>query len=393
MIITEELAQKIVDSAMCLVHRNVNIMNREGFIIATGHPHRLNTFHKGAKDVIESGAIIEIYPHELSLYPGALQGVNLPIIMDEQIVGVVGVFGNPDEVRDTGRLVKLITELILDRELMQIEVHSKNRLREQFIDIVLTGFSSGPQPRIKRIAKTLGINLSLPRAFVLVDASEILKVFNAEYGSSELLLERSLDMFYQQLIEHNLITGQDIMVMHNEQIVILKTFPCDLTIPDLKQWSVQMIAVLSSQREVNPRCGIGALGSTLSEYAASYKQAAFCLTHCTNSNPVNIIYSGDLLIRFAFDDVLQGPAATAFRILSDDFKNCLERRPEYRSTLQFLLDNNLDLNLTSESLHIHRNTLLYRLGRFKEDTNLDPLHLINDAFLCRLLLDNFMKPS
>ncbi|MBP2667135.1 MAG: putative sugar diacid recognition, partial [Firmicutes bacterium] len=47
MIISEELAQRIVDSAMLLVHRNVNIMNREGVIIATGHPHRRRTFHKG----------------------------------------------------------------------------------------------------------------------------------------------------------------------------------------------------------------------------------------------------------------------------------------------------------------------------------------------------------
>lgn len=389
MIITEELAQKIVDSAMCLVHRNVNIMNREGYIIATGHSHRRNTFHKGAKDVIETGATIEIYPHELSLYPGALQGVNLPIIMDEQIVGVVGVFGNPDDVRDTGRLVKLITELILEREFIQIEARSKHRMREQFIDIVLSGLSNEPQPRLKRLAKTLGINLSLPRSFILVDASEILNIFNLEYGSSELLLERSLEMFYQQLTEHRLITNQDVMVMHNELIVILKSFPDTINVTKLTQWSTALVHVLSSERDVHPLCGIGAIGSSVFEYAASYKQASFCLSHCTISTPVKVIYSGDLLLEYAFCDTLQGPASTAFRLINQDFKNSIELKPEYRITLQVLLDNNLNLNLTSEELHIHRNTLLYRLNRFKEETNLDPLHSINDAFLCKVLLIHY----
>ena len=79
MLVNEDLAQRIVDSTMSLVHRNVNIMNRDGMIIATGHPLRLHTFHKGAKDVIETGMVIEIYPEQLSQYPGALQGIKLPI--------------------------------------------------------------------------------------------------------------------------------------------------------------------------------------------------------------------------------------------------------------------------------------------------------------------------
>ena len=45
MLVNEDLAQRIVDSTMSLVHRNVNIMNRDGMIIATGHPLRLHTFH------------------------------------------------------------------------------------------------------------------------------------------------------------------------------------------------------------------------------------------------------------------------------------------------------------------------------------------------------------
>jgi len=129
MIITDELAQKIVNIAHALIHRNVNIMNKDGIIIGTAQKHRYRTLHKGAQEVVETGEPLEIYPHEVNQYPGALPGVNLPIILEEQIIGVVGVSGDPQEVQASARLIKKITELILERELYQEEMLSRRRLK------------------------------------------------------------------------------------------------------------------------------------------------------------------------------------------------------------------------------------------------------------------------
>ena len=49
MIISKDLAQKIVDQLMDIVQRNVNIMDCNGIIIASGQPNRINTFHQGGK--------------------------------------------------------------------------------------------------------------------------------------------------------------------------------------------------------------------------------------------------------------------------------------------------------------------------------------------------------
>jgi carbohydrate diacid regulator len=98
MILTGELAQKIVDNIMPIVHQNVNIMNSAGIIIASGQKQRLNSFHKGAKDVIDNGAVVEIYPKTLTVtrFP---PGLNWPIVLGRQTIGVVGVSGHPDAVR------------------------------------------------------------------------------------------------------------------------------------------------------------------------------------------------------------------------------------------------------------------------------------------------------
>ena len=89
----DDIAQKIVDATMSIIeNKNVNIMNNEGIIIASGEKHRINTYHKGAHDVITSSKTIEIYPEELDRFPGARQGINMPIKIGEKTAGVVGVF-------------------------------------------------------------------------------------------------------------------------------------------------------------------------------------------------------------------------------------------------------------------------------------------------------------
>ncbi|MBA3062134.1 MAG: PucR family transcriptional regulator, partial [Atribacteria sp.] len=54
-------------------------------------------------------------------------------------------------------------------------------------------------------------------------------------------------------------------------------------------------------------------------------------------------------------------------------------------TLQGFFDNNLSITQTAKALFVHRNTLLYRLGRVKKITGLDPKKF-DDAVQLRLAL-------
>lgn len=394
MIISDEMAQKIVDTTMCLVHRNVNIMNREGIIIATGHPHRYKTFHKGAKDVIETGSVIEIYPDELPLYPGALQGVNLPIIFDDQIVGVVGVFGDPDEVRSTGRLVKRITELVLERELLQKEMHSKYLLREQFIDIVISNSSDLVPPKINRIAKTLGLKMQIPRAVVLIDTTNLINKYVSEYGSSELVLERAADLSIKKISENGLISEQDIAIMLEERLVILKCFSDTLDNKKMHQWAEELIDALSSKDKVFLSCGIGTTTGSIHEYHASYEQAKFCLAQCKKQSIVHTIYDRTIIVRYALYEAANSSARFSLENIAKSLYGTNIENAEMQMTIGALLENNLNISDAAEHLHIHRNTLLYRLTCLKNETDLDPSRSIDDAVLCWLLLSQLQsKPS
>ncbi len=387
MIISEELSQRIVDSAMLLVHRNVNIMNRDGMIIATGHPHRRHTFHKGAKDVIETGMVIEIYPNQLEQFPGALQGINLPIVFDEQVVGVVGVFGIPEEVRDTGRLVKAITELILERELMQEETRSRYKLREQFLETALTGDTVQSLPKLKRLAKSMNLNLSLARAVSVIPITPFIRQAVSGYGSSELVLERSIETVLRHVAQSGLIGEQDLAVVWDEQLVLLKTFIGTWQQEALLQWGRSMIDSMQKLNSEIAFCGIGSLASVIGGYAASYRQAEYCLATCHADQPLRTIYDHDLLIGYSLLEA-SGPAFfSAMEPLTAKFHKFIAKKGEGRETLQAVLNSNLNLSNAAQALHVHRNTLMFRLDQFRTATGLDPVHSFEDAALCRILLE------
>lgn len=391
MIISDKLAKKIVDTAMCAVHCNVNIMNRDGIIIATGHPHRYRTFHKGAKDAIDINNVIEIYPNELHLYPGALQGVNLPMVLDDQIVGAVGIFGHPDEVRDTAQLVKMITELILERELLQQELNSKHRLREQFVEIALWHGGKETPTKLKRIAKSLDINLLLPRAIAIFDSSEIILKAFLEYGETELVLERITDIILKDFNDNALLSDQDIAVILDKKLVILKTFPIDVPETTTSDWAKQLIARLTLINDSTISCGLGAIVSSIAEYLVSYRQAEYCLANCTQDHFVRTIYDRDLLVRFIFFEARENSVSLAMHSIAKSFNHLLSEKNEYHQTIQTLLANNLDVNKTANALHIHRNTLIYRLNRCREETGLVPSHCLDDAIMCKMLLELYEK--
>lgn len=382
MIIPVELAQKIVDSAMCLVHRNVNIMNREGIIIATGHPHRQNTFHKGALDVIETGSVIEIFPHELSLYPGALQGINLPIVLDGQVVGVVGVFGNPDEVRDTGRLVKRITELILERDLLQIELRTKTRLREELLETAVTNPSSEQNPKLRRIAKTLRLNLALPKIVAAIDISAAQARFASQYGPSELVSERVEESILQNIADGGLMAADDVAAVLEEKLIILKTLSSGQPLDKIVTWIDDAKKLLPASGDETYPAGIGAVARTAAEYNPSFRQALFCLKHCQGEKQTRFIEEKDMLVRYTSREALTPAALLALNDIRSRFCQAMKENSEMKNTLDSLLNNNCDVNQTAARLHIHRNTLLYRLTRVNAETGLDPVHNIDDLILC-----------
>jgi carbohydrate diacid regulator len=105
---------------------NINIMDREGVIIASRDQSRVGSYHDVAQRLIATGAGEELVAAGGSLPAGVRPGVNLPIVHRGETIGVVGVTGDPAEVRSLAYAVKTSLE-----SMIELEAWKENALRRQ----------------------------------------------------------------------------------------------------------------------------------------------------------------------------------------------------------------------------------------------------------------------
>lgn len=134
--LTADLAQEIVNAAMERIPYNVNIMNEHGYIIASGNHDRINTLHVGALQAIEERKIL---PMDASFGPHGQPGVNMPLFYGGEVIGVIGITGNPQTVTPLASLLQATAELLLHQSEINRQQNSHhdqlNRFLNQWIKI------------------------------------------------------------------------------------------------------------------------------------------------------------------------------------------------------------------------------------------------------------------
>lgn len=387
MIITAELAQQIVDHIRPTVPHNINIMDENAVIIASGTPHRIGVFHGGAKLAIDTNAVVEIYPADLPHFPGTQPGLNWPMLMGNQVVGTVGVTGHPDEVRETAKLVKMVTELILEREFLREEFRSQVHLKEQFATLLLSEQSLIKQPEIKQTAGLLKYDLSLPRFVAVVDIFHLFAAARQEYGPHGLIESRAQENIFQFIHASSGFSDQDLIIFLDSRLVLLKVFsplPSQSPPDFVRQWGAAFHQSLENHFKIPFAFGSGSLANAYPDLHASYCEALHALQLFPGSLIPASIYDPDILASYLLKKTAASTASAAATALTEKIHS-LGNKYDIRKTILALLHNNLNVSTTAKELYIHRNTLLFRLEQFKQHTGLDPGNNLNHALLCKIL--------
>lgn len=132
--LTRDIAERIVSETMARLRRNINMMDQSGRIIASGDATRIGEIHVGAREAIISGEVVCIGEEELHAWNGAQPGVNIPIRFQGEIVGAVGISGNPDELLEVAQLACMTAELMLRQSYMVAQQAWRNRLKESLFE-------------------------------------------------------------------------------------------------------------------------------------------------------------------------------------------------------------------------------------------------------------------
>ena len=153
--ITRELAQRLVEQvAPSLVH-NVNIMDATGVIIGSRDAARIGTLHDGARDAAVRGEVVQIAPGDE--HQGTRPGVNIPLIVDGQVVAVVGVTGIPAEVLPVAQVLVLTVQMLLSQERQR----DNASWRESAIRDILSTLARGDLTESRLLSGLRGIDAPL----------------------------------------------------------------------------------------------------------------------------------------------------------------------------------------------------------------------------------------
>lgn len=167
----DSIAQGIVDATSSFVKtRTINIMDTNGIIIASSDKSRIGSLHSGAQEAIKTGRSVEIRPEDVLSYVGAKEGINTPIIHEGRIVGVVGIYGVPNEVRDTASLLSVCVGLYLEQgDLLEHRAHVK-LLRNRLFEVISEG---GEDARMRECFASLGLRFTPPYYPLLLSFDDV----------------------------------------------------------------------------------------------------------------------------------------------------------------------------------------------------------------------------
>ncbi len=137
--IAPAVARAVVAQVIARLGLNVNIMDADGVILASGDPTRIGDVHEGARRVLQVGRTVAVTAGEAEVLAGTRPGVNSPISLDGHVVGVVGLTGDPEQVATAAASVVLTVELLLAQEQSEEDRQWRARTRTQLVEDLAAG--------------------------------------------------------------------------------------------------------------------------------------------------------------------------------------------------------------------------------------------------------------
>ncbi|HAS63056.1 MAG TPA: XRE family transcriptional regulator [Vibrio sp.] len=372
--LNETIARQIVERTMKIIPYSVNVMDEFGRIIGSGDPTRLRQRHEGSILAIAEQRVVAIDSATAEHLKGVKPGINFPIIYQDKVIGVIGISGEPDAVQQYGELVKMTAELIVEQAALMSQVEWHKRHREELVMQLIQG-AQLDDGQIRVIAERLDLDLSKPRIAAVV------QVMPDEHSAPLSLAHLQQLVHLLEFPERDNLVG--ILSVSTNEVVVLK--PIEL---NKSGWSVEserkrVTKLLKRVRQLGKfkiRIALGDYFAGSDGLSKSYQTAKLTLDTIGDQDGEVFFYQNHrlpVLLSSLFEESwkVEQLKAPFDLLMQKDTKGTLV------NTLKSYFAQNCDAYQTCQLLHIHRNTLRYRLERIEEITSLninnldDQLHL------------------
>lgn len=362
-----KLAAKIVIEVRKLLDEEIIVVNTNGIIIAGTDEDRIGTFHEGALIALKKKQKLIITEEKMFSLKGVKAGINLPIFFQHEVVGVIGITGDPSKVTPFGEIIRKMTELLISENYFTEQFESHYRALETFILdwIQLKEWDDS----FFNKARVFDIELNVKRIAAIIQFKQMIQPLTRDEWSS-------IFNFFNPL--NNDIAAR----FGNERILFILDGETNASRQQIEKKLFDFIHYLEKNFGVIAYAGIGQQVPA-KEIGHSYRHAERAL----KSTEVHrkIVFDEDLTFEMIMDELSETTKAeyiqrTIGPITTDK---------ELLDTLRELVNQNHSLKNTAEKLHIHINTLYYRLKKLEEMTGLNHqnLHDLLSLYIALQLLD------
>lgn len=171
MTLTTKIVQPFIATLEEALHYKVTITDTNGYIVGSSDPARLNQFHPSAYEILCERQPIESWDIATDSYVNVPEGVQLGygerVIYDGECIGLIGLVGAPEEIKQSIKTAQLVLQLMLDRKKASDELKLISKDKKAFLLRLLQGQYGSPE-WIKERADTYKIDLSRPRYVLTV---------------------------------------------------------------------------------------------------------------------------------------------------------------------------------------------------------------------------------
>ena len=360
-LLAESTARQIVQRAMSIISHSVNVMDSNGVIIASGNPSRLFQRHEGAVLALTENRVVEIDAVTAAHLKGVRPGINLPFSFHSQQVGVIGISGEPAQVRAYAELVKMAAEMMVEQAALLDQHQWEKRYREELANQLLQ-----PQPAsgsLEAMAAYLGLDLQQPRI-----------VWIAELQDTQPHLLRELLTELEQTQREALIaiTGFNEMILLRPASLVQGEW----NVKQERKQAQQLQSQLQSRFNLRLIVGgffSGEAGLYRSSLTARATQAMAKRLKLRHKTLFYQDYPLPSLLCDLGEDWRAQELSRPWQVLGEQ-----DEKGVLRSTLRHYFSRNCDQTQTAAELHIHVNTLRYRLQRIEAITELK-INQLTDA--------------
>ena len=383
MTLTTKIVQPFIATLEEALHYKVTITDTNGYIVGSSDPARLNQFHPSAYEILCERQPIESWDIATDSYVNVPEGVQLGygerVIYDGECIGLIGLVGAPEGIKQSIKTAQLVLQLMLDRKKASDELKLISKDKKAFLLRLLQGQYGSPE-WIKERADTYKIDLSRPRYVLTVQ-------INLEKFDEKSPLELSqIKETMHRAIRSIFFEQEDLLYEYDTGETVLLTAGKHLDASQRRRQIEKAAARLYA--ELREQCKVSALIG-VSEECGDYTGIPLAMRQGRMAAEIGAkTENGEGL--YFYSQMRLGRIVASFSpeirpiLQRDILSKLLENHADsLLETLFTYFEMNGNVSQTAEKLFIHRNTLQYRFRKIKEITGFDIYH-IDDLVQLRL---------